>query len=75
MSSPSPYQPRDVVDLQQQPNHLAGAGGVERDVVVGAVEVHALVQLHVRLRSDGYVGFSCRHCAWKRSASSGGGRS
>jgi len=41
----------DVVDLEQQADHLPGPGRLERDVVVGAVQVDSAVQLHVRARS------------------------
>src|SRR5262249_41502500 len=37
----------DIVDLQQQADHLSCTGRLERDVVVRTVAVEAVVQLHV----------------------------
>src|SRR5215475_14522597 len=43
----------NVIDLEQQPDHLTTASGVERDVILRPIKVHSPVELHVRLRSDG----------------------
>jgi hypothetical protein len=43
---------RDVVNLQMQTDHLAGAGRLDGDVVLLAVEIRRVVQLDVRVRSD-----------------------